>query len=367
MFRSIGTGLLFAFCLLLSGCRTAVPYGRTEEERTETEDVREREQAVETDTKETEYGILTAEQRVRIPEIRVTYGDPELKIPSAAGGYTLVKEAEQESPYHRAEEQTQTVIACGDDPLSKLAGSENKVPYVRLGTEIRVEFRNGTEPDYVRIEDLVLDEGGNGPFGSGTVKKEEVEPEEGMIAMILSPNLHALKSRDSSTYQKGGVFRGFRLLCEWENGSRAEYGWILRTDAVYGAEGKSAGAYLMPVSDTGTWITAEVTDVTEGEEGPVVLMTVENRLNRQLFYGAPVSLQRFDGTEWKEIPQKENVAWEEIAYILEGGKSAVLEVDIGQIFGELDSGYYVIGKEFTDENTGDSRKVSAGFQIVRRE
>lgn len=365
MLKYIGAGLLAVACLLLSGCQAAVPFGRLAVAVTETEAVREREQSEETDTKETEIEMLSDGQSVRIPEIRVTYGEPELPIPSSAGGYTLIKEAGQRSPYHRAEEQTQTVIACGDDPLAALAGMEEKIPYVRLGTEIRVQFRNGTGPDYVRIEDLVLDDEGNELYGAGAVIKEDVEPEDETVSMTLVPNLHALRSTDSSTYQKGGVRRGFRLFCEWENGSRSEYAWILRTDAVYGADGKSAGAYLTPGSGTGEWIAADVSSVKEGAEGPVVTYTVENQLSQSFLYGAAVTLSRFDGTGWEEIPLKDDVAWEEIAYILEGGKRISLSVDIGQLFGKPDPGYYVLSREFTSENSGEVRQVSAGFQIVR--
>lgn len=365
MFRYIRMSFLAAACLLLSGCQAAVPFGYLAVAGTETEAVRELEQANDTETKETENEASSVKQTMQIPEVRVTYGEPGHEIPSVSGGYTLVKEAKQESLYHRAEEQTQTVIADSSDPLEKLAESENAIPYVRLGMEIRVQFKNGTEPDYVRIEDMVLNKDGNALYGSDAVKKDEAEPENESVSVTLSPNLYALRSTDSVTYQKGGVLRGFRMICEWENGSRAEYAWILKTDAVYGAEGKSAGAYLTPGCGTGEWIMASVTEVKDGADGPVAALTVTNQLSQPFTYGEAVTLKRFDGTRMEEVPLKENTAWKDVAYTLGGEKSVRLSVNIGQLFGKLTPGYYVISRIFTNESSGDTRTVSAGFQIVR--
>ncbi len=68
-----------------------------------------------------------------IPQLLVTYGPDKTEIPSFSGGYQL---------YTPDDEGTaEAVIACGAEPLSYLVGKVPDIPYVKLGTDISLDFR----------------------------------------------------------------------------------------------------------------------------------------------------------------------------------------------------------------------------------
>lgn len=158
-----------------------------------------------------------------IPQLLVTYGPDKTEIPSFSGGYQL---------YTPNDEGTaEAVIACGAEPLSYLVGKVPDIPYVKLGTDISLEFREGTVPDSVTVQDLIL-------RGDGSPKYNEQVTEEFTLAcsgstacFTLDINSAALLSSDMSSYEEAGILRGFRVNCRWDDNSTAEYGFVIRTDA----------------------------------------------------------------------------------------------------------------------------------------
>ncbi|MCD7991751.1 MAG: hypothetical protein LUK37_08240 [Clostridia bacterium] len=160
---------------------------------------------------------------ITIPQLLVTYGPDKTEIPYSSGGYQL---------YMPGDDGTKTaVIACGAEPLSYLAEKEQDIPYVKLGTDISLEFREGTVPDHITVQDLIL-------RGDGSPKYNEQATEEfslacfgGAACFSLDINRTALLSSDMSTYKEAGILRGFRVNCRWNDNSTAEYGFVIRTDA----------------------------------------------------------------------------------------------------------------------------------------
>ena len=158
-----------------------------------------------------------------IPQLLVTYGPDKTEIPSFSGGYQL---------YTPDDEGTaEAVIACGAEPLSYLVGKVPDIPYVKLGTDISLEFREGTVPDSVTVQDLIL-------RGDGSPKYTEQVTEDFTLAcsgstacFTLDINSAALLSSDMSSYEEAGILRGFRVNCRWDDNSTAEYGFVIRTDA----------------------------------------------------------------------------------------------------------------------------------------
>ena len=158
-----------------------------------------------------------------IPQLLVTYGPDKTEIPSFSGGYQLY------TPNN--EGTAEAVIACGAEPLSYLVGKVPDIPYVKLGTDISLEFREGTVPDSVTVQDLIL-------RGDGSPKYNEQVTEEFTLAcsgstacFTLDINSAALLSSDMSSYEEAGILRGFRVNCRWDDNSTAEYGFVIRTDA----------------------------------------------------------------------------------------------------------------------------------------
>lgn len=360
MFKKLQVILAAAMCICLSGC--AGMAAGVESEPQELQTMAEN-TGTEEDTSEIK-SIVNEWEDVRIPEIQVSFGDPGKEIPSMAGGYTLVKSVEPTYGSRETEPQKQTMIACGSDPILSLAKDGKMIPYVRLGSGIDVRFRNGTTPDSVTVEDIILNENGSSRYGADTILVTTPDMEENGLELNLDVNMNALLSSDSATYEKGGVLRGFRMICEWENGSSTEYAWILKTDAVYGADGKTAGACLADGCGTGVPVFGSVKKVEQGDNGLAIIFRLDNQLEDSYTYGEDFSLNRMDGKEPKEVPYQDGAAWNDILYILEGKKNTEIELPVGLIYGTLEPGYYTIEKELKNSNTGETYTVSSGFQVA---
>lgn len=295
---------------------------------------------------------------VVIPDLRVTWGDTGKEIPWASGGYTSVTAAENGTG------ENETVIACGADPLWTVAKSGEEVPYVPLDKIITITFTDGSAPDTVTVLDLIADEGGNAKYGSETTITREVTLEGDQARIYLGTNPYALLSSDSATYEKGGVVRGFYVKCSWQQGSTADYGFLVRTDAAMGNDGTSGGAYLMIGCGTGIPVLGNIDAVKEKSGKTVVTMSLSNQMSATWTYGVPFLLDRQSGDERQAVPYREGYAWEDVAYTLKGGKSVKQEVCLEDAYGELEPGYYVLTKEMTNERTGETEYVSAGFVLV---
>lgn len=322
----------------------------------------------ETNSAETEHAELkTTEENtadtgdtneVRIPEIRVTYGSPVREIPSQSGSYTLVKEVESKNS--NLGPMKQVTNACADDPLHVLVEENAEIPYLELGAVMKVQFRNGSTPDSVEIKDMILDESGNQKYGETSVVTLTPELGADNLEVVLDTNMAAMFSSDISTYEKGGVIRGFRMTCMWENESDAEYAWIVRTDAWDGTEPvdeDQENAAEIPISFA-------VQSVDETKRGQSVLAELNNESEDVYTYGAEYTLKKINGEETETVPMLEGTGWEEVEYQLDGNQSNVIELLVEECFGRLEPGEYMIEKDLQNLKTGETFLVTAEFRIA---
>ena len=321
----------------------------------------------ETNSAETEHAELkTTEENtadtgdtneVRIPEIRVTYGSPVREIPSQSGSYTLVKEVESKNS--NLGPMKQVTNACADDPLHVLVEENAEIPYLELGAVMKVQFRNGSTPDSVEIKDMILDESGNRKYGESSVVTLTPELGADGLEIVLDTNMAAMLSSDMSTYEKGGVLRGFRMTCMWENESDAEYAWIIRTDAWDGTESvdeNQENTAEIPVSFT-------VQSVDETKRGQSILAELNNESEEIYMYGAEYVLKK-TGEETEIIPMLEGIGWEDVEYQLDGNQRNVIELLVEECFGRLEPGDYVIEKDLHNAESGEMFTVTAKFRIT---
>lgn len=309
-------------------------------------------------TEETSSADISNTKEIRIPEIRVTYGNPVREIPSQSGNYTLVKEVESKNS--NLGPMKQVTNACADDPLHVLMEESTEIPYLELGAVMKVQFRNGSTPDSVEIQDMILDENGNRKYGETSVVTLPPELGADGLEVVLDTNMTAMFSSDIATYEKGGVLRGFHMTCLWGNESDAEYAWIIRTDAWDGTtpvDEEEENAVEIPVSFA-------VQSVDKTKRGQSVLAELNNESENIYSYGEEYVLKKINGEETEILPVMEGVAWIEIAYQLEGNQSVTIEFLVEECFGKLESGEYVVEKNLINEETGEEFTVTAEFQIT---
>lgn len=152
-------------------------------------------------------------------------GTAVAEIPSAAGGYTLT--------IPQPDGTAQSVIACGSDPLTDLAQGEEEIPYVEYGGQIVLSFDGGAQPDSVTLTDIILRKDGTAQYDERTFIETDLECRDGEAEFTLEVNPTVYLS---STMNPEGFYRGFRVTCEWDNGSRREYAFILRAGTCFPIE-----------------------------------------------------------------------------------------------------------------------------------
>ena len=158
-----------------------------------------------------------------IPRLFVACGPDKEEIPSSSGGYELY------TPDSEGNEGG--IIACGAEPLSYLVEKVQDIPYVKLGTDITLEFRDGTVPDTITIQDLILRNDGSPKYTEQATEEFPLACSGGTAVFSLNTNGAAMLSSDMSSYMEAGILRGFRVNCQWADKSTAEYGFVIRTDA----------------------------------------------------------------------------------------------------------------------------------------
>ena len=85
-------------------------------------------------------------------------------------------------------------------------------------------------------------------------------------------------------------------------------------------------------------------------------------------YGTAYGLERQTADGWTKVSEKENVAWTDIQYELEAGKSATETVRLSSIFGTLENGHYRLVKNCTVTAADQSQKeltVYTEFDITK--
>ena len=80
-------------------------------------------------------------------------------------------------------------------------------------------------------------------------------------------------------------------------------------------------------------------------------LSLTNLTDEPLTYGEEFSIHVWNNSEWRELDLNAN--WFLLAYILEAGETAVLDIDWSVFCGNLDSGIYSISKTVTDLNSAD--------------
>ena len=300
---------------------------------------------------------------VQIPEIVVTYGDPAQEIPSMAGGYTLVRES-RELKDENGKPLTETMMACGADPLSALWEKNGEPPYVDIGKWITVSFRNGSMPDSVSMSDLVLDENGEAKYDAESYEPSDVTMTSNTLTFALRPNMNALYSTDPETYKKGGVTRGIRLNCEWDNGSKAEYAWIINTDAVYDSEGQTGYGSITPAGcGTGIPVTSSMESLKKNSSGYVMKIQIYNHYRGAYTINDEFSVTRIQGDERILLDMKEGKHFNSNDRKL-GFWSSAPKMDIGKYYGDLEPGYYVLRKDLINQETGNTYPITKSFVVV---
>lgn len=162
-----------------------------------------------------------------LPTLSVIYQDGTAiaEIPSLSSGYTLT--------IPQPDGTAQSIIACGSDPLTDLAQSVQEIPYVEYGGQMILSFEGGSQPDSVELTDIILQKDGTSQFGERTYVHTTLECIDGKAEFTLEENPVVYLS---STLNPEGFYRGFRVNCTWENGSEAEYAFMLRAGTCFPIE-----------------------------------------------------------------------------------------------------------------------------------
>ena len=316
-------------------------------------------------TKESETDVIESWAKesddIVIPEVRVMFGSPSQEIPSAMGNYTLVKEVESKGASGGTTKQVTN--ACGADPILTVMEDGKEIPYVKLGTDLAIQFRNGSIPESIELEEMILNEDGSKKYDEtyNRILASDNDKSELGICVDMFPT--ALLSSDSATYERGGVIRGFRMDCHWDNGSEAEYAWILRTDATKG-EVSAMDAYDSQEPDKAeSVLMAEIESVDDTKRGLSVLLKIQNLTDDTITYGEDFRVEKIVGDKTESMPMLENTGWNDIAMILEGKQSVVVECLVSELYGDLEPGEYIIRKELMKEDTGEAVEISEKFKV----
>lgn len=104
------------------------------------------------------------------------------------------------------------------------------LPYIKLGSEISIEFDEKMLPDTIELYDYVLDRNGNAKYTSREVMKRLFNLENGKGSFILDRHFAAMLSSHSKDYEPGASIRGFKLIARWGK-NECEYAFIIRSDA----------------------------------------------------------------------------------------------------------------------------------------
>ncbi|WP_180994509.1 immunoglobulin-like domain-containing protein [Clostridium sp. chh4-2] len=239
---------------------------------------------------------------------------------------------------------------------------KERLRYIPLGNRLNLDFPDDGTPVSVTLSDIILDESGKPKYSEDKINVRSLTAEEGRYSIYVDVNLNAMYSNNPEAYQPAGIIRGFLLDCLFEDGKTEEYAAAFKTDAAFGLSEESSSAFLMYICGTGIDIFAQ-SQLQKGSSGLELIFTVNNESTKEFYYGEQPLLERFEGPDLKEIPLLEGVGWNDLAYILAPGKSAEQKINLEQIYGTLQPGYYRFSKEFTDSQNGESQVVSDDFVI----
>ncbi|MBT9776568.1 hypothetical protein GPL15_08630 [Clostridium sp. MCC353] len=239
---------------------------------------------------------------------------------------------------------------------------QDKLQYIPIGSWLNFDFSDGSTPVSVSLSDVILDESGNSQFPYAEEKVISLQAGTDGYSAYIDTNLNVMYFRYSEAYQPAGIIRGFLADCRFEDGRTETYAIAFKTDAAFGLGMEPSSAYLMLMCGTGIDVFTE-SKPQKGREGLELIFTMYSNSADDFSYGEQPMLQRFEGPELKEIPFLEGTGWNDIAYTLVGKKSAAVKVNLEQVYGPLEPGYYRFSKVITNMQNGRSQTVSADFVI----
>lgn len=104
-------------------------------------------------------------------------------------------------------------------------------PYVPVGDPLQLQFR-GELPNQITLLDDVIDEEGHLKFNGNVTNTIPLTLKNGKASIPFPGHFIAAASSDPKDYKPGGVFCGFRLICQYDSGVEY-YMFVLRTDAKF--------------------------------------------------------------------------------------------------------------------------------------
>ena len=292
-----------------------------------------------------------------LPQIRVTQERKSREIPSASG-VILWNEPGDDG-------DTVSTAACGPEPFTVLAKEEREIPYLPLGRWITIELTGDKQPDEAILSDYILKEDGSPRYDEKSIITTKLEYDNHEMRFCLTPNANAMLSSDMSAYMTGGILRGFKLELVWDDGSRAEYGFLISTDASFVGEDPAAMEADRPFKPEADLFL----DLKRSEEAVFekkLVFEINNQSRSPVLFGDEMRLMRIDGMEMSEVPVNPDVIWNSITYQVSSGSYKALTVDLERLYGELESGRYRIIKGVRP--VGSSRReLYADFIVGPRE
>jgi len=292
-----------------------------------------------------------------LPQIRVTQERKSREIPSASG-VILWNEPGDDG-------DTVSTAACGPEPFTVLAKEEREIPYLPLGRWITIELTGDKQPDEAILSDYILKEDGSPRYDEKSIITTELEYDNHEMRFCLTPNVNAMLSSDMSAYMTGGILRGFKLELVWDDGSRAEYGFLISTDASFVGEDPAAMEADRPFKPEADLFLDLKRSEEEAFEKKLVL-EINNQSRSPVLFGDEMRLMRIDGMEMSEVPVNPDVIWNSITYQVSSGSYKALTVDLERLYGELESGRYRIIKGVRPVG-GSRRELYADFIVGPRE
>lgn len=290
-----------------------------------------------------------------LPQIRVTYEKKSKEIPSASG-VILWNEAGDD------EEMTNTA-ACGPEPFAVLTQDGAEIPYLPLGRFITIELTSDKRPEEAVLSDFILGEDGSPLHGEKNSITANLEYENHEMSFCLTQNANVLLSSSIPPYVAGGVLRGFKLKLSWEDGSEAEYGFVVRTDSTWvGENPDNPEGNHFPETEQDLFL--DIRSAEGSGPGEVMVLEVNNQSAGPVLFGEEFTLLKIVGTEMNEVPMLPGTAWKSIAYQVSAGSYKALTVDLRALFGELEGGIYRIRKNVRTEG-GGNHVLTADFSVSR--
>jgi hypothetical protein len=120
-----------------------------------------------------------------------------------------------------------------------------------------------------------------------------------------------------------------------------------------------------PTAEEPTKSADTVTSQSTGVFGNIVEVRYNNPTGREMYFGEYYELEKLESGTWIKMPLLPNVGFNDIALILEAGKSVNKTYHLNYCYENLTAGHYRITTEITD--LGTQFPVSAEFDLASAE